>query len=83
MLDTIEGVIKGILLGSIVLLFACYGPIVWNVDLPDYTEFDQAIDKIDWYCGNAFVFEQRCHIVKLHPIATVFIPNNLEFVSEL
>ena len=64
-------------------LFVCYGPIVWNVELPNYSVFAQGVDKIKWYCGNAFVFEDRCYVIKLHPIATVFIPTDLQFISEL
>jgi hypothetical protein len=79
----IEDLIKGILFGSLALLFMCYGPIVWNVDLPDYNVLAQAVDKIDWYCGNPLVMEDRCYTIKFHPIATVFIPTDLQFISEL
>jgi len=82
-MDKAEDLIKGILFGSLALLFVCYGPIVWNVELPDYSVFAQGVDKINWYCGNAFVFQDRCYVIKLHPIATIFIPTDLQFISEL
>lgn len=73
-----------VFLGSIAaFIFVCYGPIVWNLDLPDYSVFEQGVDKINWYCGNAFQFERRCNVIELHPYATVLIPKDLTFINEL
>lgn len=74
---------QGLIIGASIMLFMYFGPIVWNVDLPDWNVLQQGFDKIDWYCGNAFIFESRCYTFRIDNVATILIPNSLEFITEL